>query len=160
MYLFKLQDLSLFLPTKMFFLNTVNAPGGFLSYLGSFFTQLFYYPWLGGLVFIFFLFGIQFLTIKAFKLSKKQYPLSFIPSLLLLLTLSQLGYYIYIIYSNDYIFSNLFGVMIVLGGFWIYSNINRSNLRLLFSLLFIIVFFHIAGFYSLVTMLLFAVLRS
>ena len=143
----------------MFFLDAVNTPGGFLSYLGSFFTQFFYYPWLGGLVFIFFLFGIQFLTIKAFKLSKKQYPLSFIPSLLLLLTLSQLGYYIYIIYSNDYIFSNLFGVMIVLGGFWIYSNINRSNLRLLFSLLFIIVFFHIAGFYSLVTVLLFVVLE-
>ena len=154
-YLFKLQDLSLFLPTKMFFLNTVNTPGGFLLYLGSFFTQLFYYPWLGGLLYIFFLFGIQFLTIKAFNLNKKQYPLSFIPSLLLLLTLSQLGYYIYILYSTDYIFSNLLGTMIVLRIFWIYRNINRSNIRLLFSLLFIITFFHIAGFYSLVTVLLF-----
>src|SRR4030042_4709181 len=82
-YLFKLQDLSLFLSTKMFFLNTVNTPGGFLLYIGSFFTQLFYYPLLGGLVYIFFLFGIQFLTIKAFNLNKNQYPLSFIPSLLL-----------------------------------------------------------------------------
>jgi len=156
-YLFKLQDLSLFLPTKMFFLNNVNTPAGFLSYLGLFFTQFFYYPWLGGLIFIFFLFIIQFLTAKAFKLHQKHYPLSFIPSLLLLLALSQLGYNIYILYSNGYIFSNLFGVMIVLGAFWIYRNINRSNLRLLFSLLFIIVFFHVIGFYSLLTVLLFVV---
>jgi len=156
-YLIKLQDLSLFLTTKMFFVNTVNTPGGFLLYLGSFFTQLFYYPWLGGILYILFLFGIQLLTIKAFNLNKKHYPLSFIPSLLLLLTLSQLGYYIYVIYSNDYIFSNLFGIMIVLGTFWIYRNIAKTKFRLLFSLLFIIVFFHIAGFYTLVTMLLFVV---
>ncbi len=156
-YLFKLQDLSLFLPTKMFFLNTVNTPGGFLSYLGLFFTQFFYSPWLGSLIFILFLFVIQFLTKKAFKLHTKHYPLSFIPSLLLLLVLSQLGYYIYILYSNGYIYSNLFGFIIVVGAFWIYRNINKPNLRLLFSFLFIIAFFHIAGFYSLFAVLLFVI---
>ena len=154
-YLLKLQDLSLFLPTKMFFLNYVNTPGGLLSYVGLFFTQFFYYPWLGSLIFIFFLFVIQFLTQKAFKLYQKYYPLSFIPSLLLLLTFSQLGYYIYILYSKGYIFSNLFGIIIVLAAFWIYRNINRSNLKLIFSLLLIIVFFHVIGFYSLLTVLLF-----
>ncbi|MBN1414413.1 MAG: hypothetical protein JW973_04880 [Bacteroidales bacterium] len=156
-YLFKVQDLSLFLSTPMFFLDTVNTPGGLLFYLGSFFTQMFYYPWLGGLVYILFLFGIHFLTIKSFNINKRQYPLSFIPAMLLLLTFSQLGYYIYIIYSNDYVFSNLFGIMIVLGIFRIYRNITRTNLRLLFSLLFSITFFPIAGFYSLVTILLFVV---
>jgi hypothetical protein len=156
-YLIKLQDLSFFLPTKMFFLEKVNTPGGFLSYLGLFFTQFFYYPWLGSLMFIFFLYVVQFLTTKAFKLNQKQFPLSFIPSLLLLLVLSQLGYYIYILYSNGYIFSNLFGIIIVLGAFWIYRNIDKSNLRLLFSLLFILFFFHLVGFYSLLTVLLFVI---
>ncbi|UCH14613.1 MAG: hypothetical protein JSV22_01295 [Bacteroidales bacterium] len=156
-YLFKLQDLSLFLPTKMFFLDKVSTPGGFLSYLGLFFTQFFYYPWLGGFIFIFFLFVVQFLTAKAFKLHKNYYPLSFIPSLILLLVLSHLGYNIYILYSEGIVFSNLFGIIMVLGAFWIYRSINKSNLRLLFSLIFITILFHLTGFYSLLTVLLFVV---
>jgi hypothetical protein len=154
-YLFKLQDLSLFLPTKMFFLNNVNTPGGFLSYLGLFFTQFFYYPWVGSLIFIFFLFVIQFLTIKAFKLHQKYFPLSFVPSLLLLLALSQLGYIIFTFESKGYIFSNLFGIIIVLSAFWIYRNISRSNIRILFLLLFIIIFFPLTGFYSELAVFLF-----
>jgi hypothetical protein len=154
-FLFKLQDLSLFLPTKMFFINTVRIPGGFLSYLGLFFTQFFYYPWLGSFFFIFFLFVTQFLTFKAFNLHQKHYPLSFIPSLLLLLALSQLGYYIYKLYSNGYVFSHMFGIIFVLGVFWIYRNIEKQKLRLLFLFLFIPVFFHISGFYSLFAVLLF-----
>jgi hypothetical protein len=154
-FLFKLQDLSLFLPTKMFFINTVRIPGGFLSYLGLFFTQFFYYPWLGSFFFIFFLFVTQFLTLKAFNLHHKYYPLSFIPSLLLLLALSQLGYYIYKLYSNGYVFSHIFGIIFVLGVFWIYREIEKQKLRLLFLFLFIPVFFHMSGFYSLFAVWLF-----
>jgi len=153
-YFFKLQDLSLFLSTKIFFLNHINTPGGFLAYLGLFFTQFFYYPWLGSLILIFLLFVIQFLTIKAFNLHPKNIPLSLIPSLLLLLTITQLGYYIYILYSDGHVFSNLFGIIIVLGTFWIYRRIYRDSIRLLFSVLFITVFYHVAGFYSLLAVLL------
>lgn len=154
-YLFKLQDLSLFLPTKMFFLNNVNTPGGFLSYIGLFFTQFFYYPWLGSLIFIFFLYVIQFLTFKAFNFNQKHFPFSFIPSSLLLLALTQLGYIIFTFKSKGYIYSNVFGIIIVLGAFWIYRNISRSNIRLIFSLLFIIIFFPLTGFYSELAVLLF-----
>jgi len=156
-YFFKLQDLSLFLPTKMFFLKHISIPGGFLGYLGLFFTQFFYYPWLGSLILIFWLFVIQFLTIKAFNLHPKNISLALIPALLLLLTITQLGYYIYILYSDGYVFSNLFGIIIVLGTFWIYQRISRNNFRLLFSVLFITVFYHVSGFYSLLAVLLFVV---
>lgn len=40
-FLNKLQEMSLFLPTKSFFINIVRLPGGFLSYLGLFLTQFF-----------------------------------------------------------------------------------------------------------------------
>ena len=153
-YFFKLQDLSLFLYTKSFFLNRINTPGGLLIYLGLFFTQFFYYPWLGSLILIFWLFVIQFLTIKAFNLHPKNIPLSLIPALLFLLTIKQLGYYIYILYSDGYVFSNLFGIIIVLATFWIYREINKSSFRLLFSILFTTVFFHVTGFYSLLAVLL------
>jgi len=153
-YFFKLQDLSLFLPTKTFFLNQIRQPGGFLTYLGLFFTQFFYYPWLGSLILIFWLFVVQFLTIKAFNLHPKNIPLALIPALLILLAITQLGYYIYILYSDGYVFSNLFGIIFVLATFWIYRRINKSSFRLLFSVLFITIFYHIAGFYSLLAILL------
>jgi hypothetical protein len=154
-FLFKLQDLSLFLPTKMFFIDTVRIPGGILSYLGLFFTQFFYDPWLGSFFFIFLLIVTQFLTFKAFNLQQRHYPLSLIPSLLLLLAVTQLGYYIYKLYSNGYVFSHILGIIFVLGAFWIYQNIEKHKLRLLFLFLFLPVFFHIAGFYSLYALLLF-----
>ena len=97
-YFQKLQELSLFAPTKMFLFEKVRLPGGLLNYLGLFFTQFFYYPWLGSIILILFLFAVQFLTIKAFGFNQRLFPLSFIPSLLSLLAITQLGYYIYILY--------------------------------------------------------------
>lgn len=157
LYLFKLQDLSLFLPTNMFFINTISTPGGFLAYLGLFLTQFFYYPWLGSLILIFLLFVVHYLTMKAFDLRKNLYPLSFIPSLLLLLTILQLGYYIFILYSNGYVYSTICGIIVVLGTFRIYRSIKNFNIKLLFSVLYITVFFPLTGFYSLLSVLLFVV---
>ena len=51
-YLFRVQELSLFLPTTLFWNEQMAVPGGFLAYLGTFLTQFFYYPWLGTLFLI------------------------------------------------------------------------------------------------------------
>ncbi len=48
-YLWKVQELNLFLDTKTFFWQQMVVPGGMLTWLGTFFTQLFYIPWLGAL---------------------------------------------------------------------------------------------------------------
>ena len=37
--LFKIQELSIFLPTEYFFEQQMKVSGGFLSWLGTFFTQ-------------------------------------------------------------------------------------------------------------------------
>ena len=159
-YLFKLQDLSLFLPTKLFLINTLAVPAGFLTYIGLFFTQFFYYPWLGGMIFIALLLAVQLLTSKVFHLQSKYFPLSFIPSLLLLLAFTQLGYYIFTMYSKGYSFSHLFGILFTLGIFWAYQSIKHPNYRLLFSILFVPVFFHLLGFYSLFTAILFVLFEA
>lgn len=46
-YLWKVQELNLFLNTSLFFKQQMIVPGGMLMYLGQFFTQFFYHPWLG-----------------------------------------------------------------------------------------------------------------
>ena len=44
--LFGMQELSIFLPGKDFFLESLALPGGFLLYMGDFFLQFCYEPWL------------------------------------------------------------------------------------------------------------------
>ena len=41
-YLFRVQELSLWLPTKVFFDERMLVPGGLMSYIASFLTQFFY----------------------------------------------------------------------------------------------------------------------
>ena len=45
--LWKIQEQNLFLDTPLFFRQQMVVPGGLLMYVGSFLTQLLYYPLLG-----------------------------------------------------------------------------------------------------------------
>ena len=75
-FLFKIQEYSLFLPDKYFFVQQMKTPGGLLSWLGTFLTQFFYYPWLGSTIFILLVLLVQLLTIKAYKIPSKYYSLT------------------------------------------------------------------------------------
>lgn len=159
-YLFKLQELSLFIPTKLFLSDTLAVPAGFLTYIGLFLTQFFYYPWFGSLILIALLITVQILTAKAFKLQSGYFPLSFVPSIILLLAISQWGYYIFTMYSKGDSFSHLIGTVFILGFFWAYRSIKNASYRLIFSLFYLPLFFHLLGFYALFTALLFIVFEA
>ena len=45
--LWKAQQLNLFLCTSLFFREQLVVPGGLLTWVGTFFTQFFYWPWVG-----------------------------------------------------------------------------------------------------------------
>ena len=45
--LWKVQQFNLFLSSSLFFKQQMVVSGGLLSYLGRFFTQFFFYPWVG-----------------------------------------------------------------------------------------------------------------
>lgn len=72
-----------------------------------------------------------------------------------LLSLTQLGYYIYDLYTDGYAFSFMLGYISALSAFSLYRKIDKALLRMLVTLLFIPVFFHVLGFYSLLAVLLF-----
>ncbi len=46
-FLWKVQELNLFLHTTLFFKQQMVVPAGMLTYIGTWFTQFFYYPWQG-----------------------------------------------------------------------------------------------------------------
>jgi hypothetical protein len=112
------QELSLFLPTATYFGECMTTAGGLLIYLGTFFTQFFYYPLLGSMLFLLMMVTIAFGCIKAFRLRKENYPLALIPGLMLLLSLTQLDYIVFILKSPGYFFSNGIGVLLTVYILW------------------------------------------
>ena len=83
------EQYQMFLFTNDYFTQRVTVPGGLADYLGEFFVQFYYLKWAGALVLAVMYVLLQWLTwqlmrLQANSLSSWCYPLSFIPSLLLL----------------------------------------------------------------------------
>ena len=83
------EQYQMFLFTNDYFTQRVMVPGGLADYLGEFLVQFYYLKWAGALVLAALYVLLQWLTwqlmrLQANSLSSWCYPLSFIPSLLLL----------------------------------------------------------------------------
>lgn len=158
-FLIRAQELDLFIP-KMFFLrNNMDVPGGLLTWLGSFFSQFFYYPWLGSSVFILFALLLQFSVVKAFKIQSKHFLITSIIPFSILLTLTQTGYLIYTLKSPGFMYSSLLGFIAVALSFYLYRALKDIRTKTLFALLFPLFFYPLLGFFALFATLLF-VLRE
>lgn len=155
--LLKLDELSIFLSTQLFLIDHLREPAGLLSYLGAFLNQFFYYPRLGSALFILALITVQYVSYKAFKIPPKYYLLSFIPPAALLLLVTQLDYVIYEFIANGFAYSNVIGVLLTCFSLWMFHRIKPQWLKYVFSLLYILVFFPLAGFYALLAALLFII---
>src|SRR5690554_4122162 len=99
-------EISFFAPTQDYLLECMEKPGGLLVFLGTFLTQFYYYPYLGASLFIIILLGVRFLTQKAFQIPERFFPLSYVPSILLLHAIFIVGYTLYTLKSPGYLFSN------------------------------------------------------
>ncbi|KAA6301808.1 MAG: hypothetical protein EZS26_001971 [Candidatus Ordinivivax streblomastigis] len=153
-FLFRAEELSLFLPTRLFFLQHLRMAGGLLTYAGTFLTQFFYYPWLGSVLLLLLLLLIQYLTLQAFEIPKRYYPLSFIPSILLLLSVTQVGYVLFSLKSPGYLFSNTLGVLVCLLAVMGYKQLKNEWTSSIAWALFIILGYPLFGFYALFTALI------
>ena len=49
-FLWKLQEEDLFLNSSLFFKEKMVEPGGFLTWISTWFTQFFFHPWVGVLL--------------------------------------------------------------------------------------------------------------
>ena len=154
-YLWKAEELSLFLPTGIFFRECMLVAGGLLSYCGCFLTQFFYYPYLGSCIFIILLLLLQYLLLKAFRIPDRWFLLSLVPPFMLLLSAVDLGYVVYVLKSPGYLFSNLLGMMVVALGFWAYRRLSMPGIRYLFMIVWTVAVYPLAGFYALFAVCLF-----
>ena len=77
--LWRVQMYNLFLDTPLFFRELMVEPGGMLSYLGCYFTQFFYHPWLGVLMLCGWWLLLMWLTKRAFRIADNWTVLALIP---------------------------------------------------------------------------------
>lgn len=131
--LWKLQEQNLFLDTPIFFNEQMVVPGGLLSWAGTWLTQLFFYPWLGTLVLYASWLLLMWLVKKAFALPNEWTPLALVPVCLLLLTIVDMGYWVYLLKLPGHAFVGTLGTIAVVALLWAFRALpQRWGLRLVF----------------------------
>ena len=94
-YLYAVQERSLWLNDTSYFDDKMMSVGGFMQWLGCYFTQYFFHPWMGTLILIAFWALTYFATIKAFRVKRVWSVLALIPVVALLASIICIGYWMY-----------------------------------------------------------------
>ena len=113
-FLYKVEDLSVFLFDKLFIAESFSIPGGFLGLAGSFLTQFLHLPWLGALLWVLLLLIAYQLTVRVFSIPENKRPLALIPIALLIIGNMSLGYGVFIMREQDHFFAPVLGYLISL----------------------------------------------
>ncbi|MBQ2360571.1 MAG: hypothetical protein II398_06720, partial [Prevotella sp.] len=113
-------DYTPFFFDSVFAKEMIGRVGGFLFYLSSFLQACFCYPWLGALLFIAVLVALAYTIRWAFRVSEELFSVCWLPSLLLLLNYSQVGYLLYLLKTPAIAFTLPVGVLlaVLLVGCW------------------------------------------
>lgn len=155
--IWRLHEQSLFLADLDYLRECLSKVGGLTVYVGSFFNDFFYIPWLGTLIYTTLLLLVTWITVKAFRLKGWLFPLAMIPSLLLLLMLTQNGYMIFWIKLKGFSYVAILGILVTITGALLGSTSRKPLIQSLLAVLYILVAYPIAGVYGVMGTFLFAV---
>ena len=111
-------DRSEFLYGAPFYNTLISKPFGLMQYVGAWFTQLFFYPAFGSGVLAAIWILIYIVGIKAFRLQGSASALMLLPVACLLVSVVDLGYWIYIFRIKGYWFSQSLGYLVMLLLLW------------------------------------------
>ncbi|MBP5713895.1 MAG: hypothetical protein J6X07_04250 [Prevotella sp.] len=125
--LWKIQEKNLFLCSMLYFKEQIVVPGGLLTWLGTWFTQFLYYPWLGVLLLCAWWLLLMVIIKRAFRISDRWAILMLIPVAILLLTNMNMGYWIYILKLRGHFFVTTIGTTAVAALLWGFRCIPDKN---------------------------------
>ena len=156
--LWKIQENNLFLYTSPFFREQMLVPGGFLSWIAAFFTQFFYYPWLGTLILCAWWLLLMWLTKKAFNIAGQWAWLAILPVACLLMTIVDMGYWVYVLKLSGHAFVATIATTAVAALLWAFRCLpDRFWLRPAFVLITCLAGYPLMGIYGIAAALLMAV---
>ena len=128
--LYRLQEHSLWLPSRYFFHISNFYPGGMLTWAAAFMTQFFFHPWLGVLLLIITWAAIMALLCWLFRLQGPWRVLTLLVPLALMACLVQTGYWIYYMKLQGHPWVPTLGVLFAVMAGCIYRLIPDRRLRL------------------------------
>lgn len=156
-YLWKVQELNLFLDTALFFKQQMVVPGGLLTYLGTYFTEFFFHTCLGVAMLCAWWALLVFVSARAFKVPLKWLTLLLVPVALLVLTNVELGYWIYYLKLRGYFFMTTIGLTVGVACVWAFRCI-PNMLRPLYIMVSGAVLYPLMGVYGLLAVVLMGLL--
>jgi len=155
--LWKIQEQNLFLDTPLFFRQQMIVPGGLLTYVGSFLTQLLYYPVLGVVVLCLWWALLMLLMRRTFRVGEPWSMLLLVPVALLLVANVDMGYWIYPIKLKGWYFDATVGVTVVVALLWAYRALSSHRLwRRVLLVVTVLAGYPLLGSYALAAALLMA----
>ena len=156
--LWKSQQLNLFLCTSLFFHEQLVVPGGLLTWVGTFFTQFFHWPWVGVSLLCGWWLLLMVLIRRTFRVPRLWSGLMLIPVGLLLLTIVDMGYWLYMLKLQGHFFVSTIGTTAVVALLWAYRCVPAKwYLRTVFVFLTCALGYPLLGIYGLAASLLMAV---
>lgn len=153
--LWKVQQQNLFLYSSLFLKQTMVTSGGMLSYLGTFFTQFFYHPWIGVVMLCSWWWLLMWLVKRTFQIPDRWMVLTLIPVGCLLIANMDLDYWIYVMKLKGYFFSATIGTTAGVALLWLFRILSHNLwLRIGFIVLTAAIGYPLMGVYALTTVLL------
>ncbi|MBO4315674.1 MAG: hypothetical protein J5867_06920 [Prevotella sp.] len=157
-FLWKVQELNLFLSTHLFFKEQMVVAAGMLSYLGTWFTQFFYHPWMGVTLLCAWWLLLMFLLKKTFSIPDRWASLLLIPIALLLITIVDMGYWIYMLKLRGHFFVATIGTTAAVALLWAFRSLpDKYWLRAVWMVLACTLGYPLIGIYALAATLLMAI---
>ena len=157
--LWKVQQHNVFLDTSLFLHQMIAVPGGMLSYIASYFSQHFYYPWLGVILISCWWLLLMWLTKQAFNIPNKWTVLTLIPVAILLVANMDMGYWIYLIKLPGYFYVATIGTTVATALLWAFRSLPANKwVHVSFIILVALVGYPLMGAYALVAVALMAVM--
>lgn len=153
-YLFRVQELGLFLTTGSFFWQSVGVAGGFLSWVSALLTAQLFHPWVGALVLLALWCGVAEGARRAFAVPRPWAVAALLPVAFLAIGCFHLGYWIYYLKLQGFFFAGSVGTLVSIWLVWAYRRLpDGGHLRSLMLLASVAVGYPLFGFYALFAVL-------
>ena len=153
--LWKVQEKNLFLCSMLYLKEQLVVPGGFLTWVGTWFTQFLYYPWLGVLLLCGWWLLLMFVIKRTFRIPDRWAIVMLIPVAILLLANMSMGYWIYILKLRGYFFISTIGTTAVAALLWGFRCIpDRNYLRAVYIFIACALGYPLMGIYGLAAALI------
>lgn len=153
--LWKIQEKNLFLCSVLFFKEQMVVPGGLLTWVGTWFTQFLYIPWVGVLTLCAWWWLLMFIVKRAFGIPNRWAIVMLIPVALLLTTITDQGYWIYMLKLRGHFFVSTIGTTAVAALLWGFRGVtDKYGLRTLYIFITCVLGYPLMGIYGLAAALL------